>query len=161
MIWDDFIIYKIETLHRIIVGCKLVLQKQIYIQIQMQMQMQTRVVREREDENEHIRRREREMEQDRIMGKKILIFMAVMAWSVAATASYLDGGAGANALIKLLTGVYNFMLSYINFSQKVLCDMISFVVGLIFVVLFSLSTIVIIMLLSIPFIAIIFTFTDI
>lgn len=158
MICNDFIIYKIETLHWIIVGCKLVLQKQIYIQIQ---QMQRRVVREREDENEHIRRREREMEQDRIMGKKILIFMAVMAWSVAATASYLDGGAGANAMIKILTGIYNFMLSYINFSQKVLCDMISFVVGLIFVVLFSLSTIVIIMLLSIPFIAIIFAFTDI
>ena len=135
------------------------LQKQIYIQIQRQMQR--RVVREREDENEHIRRRKREMEQDRIMGKKILIFIAIMTWSVAATASYLDGGAGANALIKLLTGVYNFMLSYINFSQKVLCDMISFVVGLIFVVLFSLSTITIIMLLSIPFIALIFTFTDI
>lgn len=129
------------------------LQKQIY--------MQRRVVREREDENEHIRRREREMEQDRIMGKKILIFMAVMAWSVAATASYLDGGAGANGLIKMLTHVYDFMVSYMNFSKKVICDMVSFVVGLIFVVLFSLSTIVIIMLLSIPFLAIIFTFTDI
>ncbi len=105
--------------------------------------------------------REREMEQDRIMGKKILLTMVVIAWLVAATASYLDGGTGANALIKILTGVYNFMLSYINFSQKVLCDMISFVVGLIFVVLFSLSTITIIMLLFIPFIAIIFTFTDI
>jgi hypothetical protein len=145
VIWGDFIIHKIETLHRIIVECKLVLQKQIY----MQRQMQRNVVRERE------------MEQDRIMGKKILLTMVVIAWLVAATASYLDGGTGANALIKILTGVYNFMLSYINFSQKVLCDMISFVVGLIFVVLFSLSTITIIMLLFIPFIAIIFTFTDI
>jgi hypothetical protein len=131
------------------------------MQMQMQMQMQRRVVREIEYENEHIRRREREMEQDKIMGGKILIFMAFMVVSVAVTASYLDGGAGANALIKILTGVYNYMLSYINFSQKVLRDMISFVVGLIFVALFSLSTIVIIMLLSIPIIAFIFAFTNI
>jgi len=113
------------------------------------------------DGSEYIHRHEREMEQDRIMGKKILILVAVMAWFVAATASYLDGGTGASGMIKILTGIYNFMLSYINFSQKVLCDMVSFIVGLVFIVLFLLSTLTIIILLSIPFIAIIFAFTSI
>ncbi len=149
--WDDFIIYKIETLHRIIVGCKLVRTKQIYIQIQMQ----TRVSENRE------RERERERDEDRIWGKKILIFMGVMVGLIAANASYFDGGTDANALIKMVMHIYDFMLSYINFSQKVLCDMISFIVGLVFMILFSLSSIIIIMLLGIPFLALIFTFTNI
>lgn len=121
------------------------------------MQTQTRGSENIERERE----RERERDEDIIWGQKILIFMGVMVWSVAATASYLDGGAGANALIKLITGIYNFMLSYINFSQKVLCDMISFIVGLVFMLLFSLTTIAIIILLGIPFLAFIFTFTNI
>jgi hypothetical protein len=123
----------------------------------MQMQTQTRGSENIERERE----RERERDEDRIWGQKILIFTGVMVWSVAVTASYFDGGTDANALIKMVMHIYDFMLSYINFSQKVLCDMISFIVGLVFMLLFSLSSIIIIILLGIPFLALIFTFTNI
>lgn len=118
---------------------------------------------EREMENTRLREQQRlrSREQDRIVGKKILIFIVVMAWLVAATASYLDGGTGIGRLINMLTHVYDFMILYMNFSKKVICDMVSFIVGLVFMILFSLSTIAVIMLLSIPFLAIIFAFTDI
>ena len=112
-------------------------------------------------EMENTRLRLRAREQDGIMGKKILILIAVMAWLIAVTASYLDGGTGIGRLINILTHVYDFMILYMNFSKKVICDMVSFIVGLVFMVLFSLSTIALIMLLSIPFLAIIFAFTDI
>jgi hypothetical protein len=105
--------------------------------------------------------RETERDEDRILGKKILIFMAIMAWMVAMFASYLDGGAGANGVIRIIAGVYNFMISYMSFSQKVICDMVSFIIGLVFIVVFSLSSVIIIILLSIPFLACIFAFTDI
>ena len=121
----------------------------------MQMQTQTRG-------SENIEReRERERDEDRIWGQKILILLGIMTWSIAMTASYLDGGAGVSALIKMLMHVYNFILSYINFSQRVISDMVSFIVGLVFMLLFSLTTIAIIMLLGIPFLALIFTFTNI
>jgi hypothetical protein len=112
-------------------------------------------------EMENTRLRLRAREQDGIMGKKILILIAVMAWLIAVTASYLDGGTGIGRLVNMLTHVYDFMILYMNFSKKVICDMVSFIVGLVFMVLFSLSTIALIMLLSIPFLAIIFAFTDI
>ena len=80
---------------------------------------------------------------------------------VAMCASYLDGGAGVNGLIRIITGLYNFMISYMSFSQKVICDMVSFIIGLVFMVVFSLCSVIIIILLSIPFIACIFAFTDI
>lgn len=127
----------------------------------MQEQGQIQVQRFMERENEREYERETERDQDRILGKKILIFMAVMAWMVAMFASYLDGGAGANGVIRIIAGVYNFMISYMSFSQKVICDMVSFIIGLVFMVLFSLSSITIVILLSIPFLACIFAFTDI
>ena len=117
--------------------------------------------RQHQREQERIRRHEMEIEDDRIWAEKVLLLIVLTAWMIAAIASYLDGGAGASALLKILMGVYEFMLSYISFSQRVICDMISFIVGLVFVVLFSLSTITIIVLLSIPFIALIFAFTNI
>lgn len=114
------------------------------------------------DEQERQRRHELEIEQDRIWGEEVLLLIVITTWLVAMTASYLDGGTGASALlVKILTGVYEFMLSYISFSQRVICDMMSFIVGLVFVMLFSLSTITIIVLLSIPFLALIFAFTNI
>lgn len=116
---------------------------------------------ENQREQERIRRHEMEIEEDRIWAEKVLLIIVLTAWMVAATASYLDGGAGASALLKILMGVYEFMLSYISFSQRVISDMVSFIIGLVFVVLFSLSTITIIVLLSIPFLALIFAFTNI
>jgi|LakMenEpi03Aug12_release.lakeMendotaPanAssembly.Ray.scaffolds.fasta_scaffold1477782_1 hypothetical protein len=129
----------------------------------MQDRIQGETFIDGEMENTRLREEERlrAREQDRIMGKKILIFMAVMAWLVAVTASYLDGGTGISRLVNMLTHVYDFMILYMNFSKKVICDVVSFIVGLVFMVLFSLSTIAVIMLLSIPFLAIIFAFTDI
>ena len=129
----------------------------------MQDRIQGETFIDGEMENTRLREQERlrAREQDRIMGKKILIFMAVMAWLVAVTASYLDGGTGISRLVNMLTHVYDFMILYMNFSKKAICDMVSFIVGLVFMVLFSLSTIAVIMLLSIPFLAIIFAFTDI
>ena len=112
-------------------------------------------------EHERQRRDEMEIEKDRIWAEKALLLIVLTAWMIAAIASYLDGGAGATALLKILMGVYEFMLSYISFSQRVICDMMSFIVGLVFVMLFSLSTITIIVLLSIPFLALIFAFTNI
>lgn len=117
--------------------------------------------RQDQREQERIRRHEMEIEEDRIWAEKVLLIIVLTAWMVAATASYLDGGAGASALLKILMGVYEFMLSYISFSQRVISDMVSFIIGLVFVVLFSLSTITIIVLLSIPFLALIFAFTNI
>ena len=129
----------------------------------MQDRIQGETFIDGEMENTRLREQERlrAREQDGIMGKKILIFMAVMVWLVAVTASYLDGGTGIGRLVNMLTHVYDFMILYMNFSKKVICDMVSFIVGLVFMVLFSLSTIALIMLLSIPFLAIIFAFTDI
>ena len=121
-------------------------------------------MQEQEQEQNQVQRfmeRETERDQDRILGKKILIFMAVMAWMVAMFASYLDGGAGANRVIRIIASVYNFMISYMSFSQKVICDMVSFIIGLVFMVLFSVSSITIVILLSIPFLACIFAFTAI
>ena len=129
----------------------------------MQDRIQGETFIDGEMENTRLREQERlrAREQDGIMGKKILILIAVMAWLIAVTASYLDGGTGIGRLVNMLTHVYDFMILYMNFSKKVICDMVSFIVGLVFMVLFSLSTIALIMLLSIPFLAIIFAFTDI
>ena len=114
------------------------------------------------DEQERQRRHELEIEQHRIWGEKVLLLIVITTWLVAMTASYLDGGTGASALlVKILTGVYEFMLSYISFSQRAICDIISFVIGIVFMVLLSMSSIIIIVLLSIPFLALIFTFTNI
>ena len=123
--------------------------------MQMQMEMQRRG-----SEN-----REREREQDIILGRKISLFIVLVICAVTMFMSYLEGdagaGAGAGMLIKIVMSVYDYMLSYIHFSQKVICDMVSFIVGLVFMLLFSLTTIAIIILLGIPFLALIFTFTNI
>ena len=127
----------------------------------MQMQMQRRGSENRE------REREREREQDIILGRKISLFIVLVICAVTMFMSYLEGdagagaGAGAGMLIKIVMSVYDYMLSYIHFSQKVICDMVSFIVGLVFMLLFSLTTIAIIILLGIPFLALIFTFTNI
>ena len=111
--------------------------------------------------------REREREQDIILGRKISLFIVLVICAVTMFMSYLEGdagagaGAGAGMLIKIVMSVYDYMLSYIHFSQKVICDMVSFIVGLVFMLLFSLTTIAIIILLGIPFLALIFTFTNI
>ena len=127
--------------------------------MQMQMQMQMEMQR-RGSEN-----REREREQDIILGRKISLFIVLVICAVTMFMSYLEGdagaGAGAGMLIKIVMSVYDYMLSYIHFSQKVICDMVSFIVGLVFMLLFSLTTIAIIILLGIPFLALIFTFTNI
>ena len=131
--------------------------------MQMQMQMQMEMQR-RGSEN-----REREREQDIILGRKISLFIVLVICAVTMFMSYLEGDAGAGAgagtgadmLIKIVMSVYEYMLSYIHFSQKVICDMVSFIVGLVFMLLFSLTTIAIIILLGIPFLALIFTFTNI
>ena len=53
------------------------------------------------------------------------------------------------------------MESYMNFSKMVICDMISFLIGIVFIIMFILTTICFILLLCIPFLALIFAFTSI
>ena len=102
-----------------------------------------------------------ERDQDGILGQKVLLLVGLAVWAITLFTSYLDGGVGVSALIKIITGVYEFMLSYMNFSLKVICDMFSFIIGIVFTMLFSIMTIAVIMLLGVPFIACIFAFTDI
>ena len=106
-------------------GCKIVRTKQIYMQVQIQAQ--------RFIESEYEFSREQEQEQDRIWGKKVLFISGIvllMSWMFVI---YLD----VTPIQSILTYIYNFMLSYVSLSHRVICDAISFIIGLVFIFIFS------------------------
>jgi hypothetical protein len=130
-------------------GCKIVRTKQIYMQVQIQAQ--------RFIESEYEFSREQEQEQDRIWGKKVLFISGIvllMSWMFVI---YLD----VTPIQSILTYIYNFMLSYVSLSHRVICDAISFIIGLVFIFIFSIIVITTIVASSIPFLAFIFAFTSI
>ena len=143
------------------------LQKQIYMQMQMQMQGQ-RVEDDDRDRNidedagklkysdlEYERYRSRCL--DREWSEKVLLVIgfAILLFGIAIL--FVD----TSPIQAILMKICDFMMSYINFSYKVLCDMFSFIVGLLFVGVFIFTIISIIVLSSIPFLAITFAFFNI
>lgn len=108
-----------------------------------------------ESQNENQRIRDRDL--DRVWAKKVLLITGIIILFTLSLILYVDVTPIRYVVMKIL----QFMESYMNFSQKVVCDMVSFVVGLVFMVMFILLTISIVLLLTIPFLAFIFAFTSI
>ena len=108
-------------------------------------------------EQEWTSNRIRDRRRDKIWAKNVLLntgIVILVCWMVNL---YVD----TSPLFHIVTKIFNFMESYMNFSKMVLCNIISFVVGIIFIIMFILAMISFILLLCIPFLAFIFAFTSI
>jgi hypothetical protein len=113
------------------------------------MQMQNGETREHD--------RVRDQRRDKIWAKNVLLNTGIVILVCWMLTSYVDFGPVLHVTMK----VFHFMISYMNFTKMVICDMVSFLVGLIFIIMFILTTICFILLLCIPFLALIFAFTSI
>ena len=108
-------------------------------------------------EQEWTSNRIRDRRRDKIWAKNVLLntgIVILVCWMVNL---YVD----TSPLFHIVTKIFNFMESYMNFSKMVLCNIISFVVGIIFIIMFILAMISFILLLCIPFLEFIFAFTSI
>lgn len=112
------------------------------------MQMERQTLSEKHDERNN--RRIREYEYDR----KVLFITGIVVLLCWVLILYVN----INPLGGFLKTIYDFMLSYMNFSQKVICDMISFLIGIIFMVMFTIITIIFVIITCIPFLVFIFSF---
>ena len=121
------------------------------------MQTQTQTPRGDDDIEtiEHERRRDRR--RDKVWAKNVLLNIGIVILVCWTLVLYVD----VSPVVYIIMKVFNFMESYMNFSKMVLCNMISFLVGIIFIIMFVLVTISIILLSCIPFLAFIFAFTSI
>ena len=113
------------------------------------MQMQNGETREHD--------RVRDQRRDKIWAKNVLLNTGIVILLCWMLISYVDFG----PVLHVIMNVFHVMISYMNFTKMVICDMISFLVGLIFIIMFILTTICFILLLCIPFLALIFAFTSI
>ena len=138
-----------------VVTCKLVRTKQIYMQTQIQTQTQT----PRGDDDIEITEQERTSgrRRDKIWAKNILINTGLVILSCWMVSLYID----TSPLFHVIAKIFHFMQSYMDFSIGVLCDIVSFIVGIIFIIMFVLASISIILLSCIAFTAFIFAFTSI
>ena len=94
---------------------------------------------------------------DQVWAEKVLIVTGVSILLFGIGILYVD----TSSIQAILMQIFDFMMSYVNFSKKVLHDMVSFIVGILFVGLFILTTIGVILLSVIPFLAITFVFINI
>jgi Fe2+ transport system protein B len=94
---------------------------------------------------------------DQIWAEKVLIVIGVSILLFGIVFLYVDTSPIQDILMK----IFDFMMSYINFSKKVLHDVVSFIIGILFVGVFILTTIGVILLSFIPFLAITFVFINI
>jgi|LakMenE18May11ns_1017448.scaffolds.fasta_scaffold9430131_1 hypothetical protein len=94
---------------------------------------------------------------DQIWAEKVLIVVGVSILLFGIVFLYVDTSPIQDILMK----IFDFMMSYINFSKKVLHDVVSFIIGILFVGVFILTTIGVILLSFIPFLAITFVFINI
>ena len=124
----------------------------------MQTQMQTQTQTPRGDDDietiEHERRRGRR--RDKVWAKNVLLNIGIVILVCWTLVLYVD----VSPVVYIIMKVFNFMESYMNFSKMVLCDIISFLIGIIFIIMFVLVTISIILLSCIPFLALIVTLTS-
>lgn len=111
--------------------------------------------RETRETREHIRIQDRR--RDKVWAKNVLLNTAIVILVCWMLTSCVDFG----PVLYVITKIFHFMESYMNFSKMVICDMISFLIGIIFIIMFILTTICFILLLCIPFLALIFAFTSI
>ena len=126
--------------------------------MQQQQQQQQQQVEERQGQSvdlEYERHRSRCL--DRIWAEKVLLITGGVVLLLGITILCVD----TSPIQTRLLNVFDFMMSYINFSQKVLRDMFSFIVGLLFVGVFILATISVALLCFILFLAITFVFFNI
>ncbi len=123
--------------------------------MQTQTQMQTPLGDDdiETTEQERIRGRRR----DKIWAKNVLLNTGIVILSCWMVNLYVD----TSPMFHIVTKIFHFMESYMNFSRMVICDIISFLIGIIFIIMFVLVTISIILLSCIPFLAFIFAFTSI
>ena len=121
----------------------------------MQQQQQLEERRGQKVDLEYERHRSRCV--DRMWAEKVLLITGGVILLLGVVILCVDTSPIQARLLK----VFDFMMSYINFSQKVLRDMFSFIVGLLFVVVFILATIGIALLFFILFLAITFVFLNI
>ena len=141
--------------------------KQIYMQThQMNTDMEVqglsgggggeeRETRETRETREYNRISDRR--RDKIWAKNILLNTGIVILVCWILTSCVDFG----PVLYVITKIFHFMESYMNFSKMVICDMISFLIGIVFIIMFILTTICFILLLCIPFLALIFAFTSI
>ena len=121
----------------------------------MQTQMQT--PRGDDDIETTEQEQNRGRRRDKIWAKNVLLntgIVVLLCWMVSL---YVD----TSPMFHIVTKIFHFMESYMNFSRMVICDIISFLIGIIFIIMFVLVTISIILLSCIPFLAFIFAFTSI
>jgi len=104
-------------------------------------------------EQERIRGRRR----DKIWAKNVLLNTGLIVLSCWMVNLYID----TSPILDGMAKIFHFMESYMSFSRMVICDIISFMIGIIFIIMFVLVTISIILLSCIPFLAFIFAFTRI
>lgn len=105
----------------------------------------------REHDSTHGRRR------DIIWAKNVLFntcIVILVCWMILV---YID----ISPVLHMIMNIFDFMASYMNFSMMVICDMISFMIGILFLIMFVMITITIVLLSCIPFLAFIFVFTNI
>jgi hypothetical protein len=119
--------------------------------MQMQPQMQRRLSEDMESE------RRKGREKDRIWAKKVLLISGVIILFTGMLILYVD----VVPIYAILVKIYEYIASYMMFSQRVICDIVSFIIGIVFMLMFTMVTIMIVLLCSIPFLACIFAFTDI
>lgn len=110
---------------------------------------------ERERERESERRNGREL--DRIWAKKVLLISSVIILVTGMLILCVD----VVPMYSILLRIFEYMASYMMFSQKVICDIASFIIGIVFMLMFTMVTIMIILLCSIPFLAFIFAFMNV
>jgi small-conductance mechanosensitive channel len=120
--------------------------------------MQQQQMEERRGQNVHLEyERHRSRCLYRMLAEKVLLITGGVVLLLGVVILCLD----TSPIQTRLLNVFDFMMSYINFSQKVLRDMFSFIVGLLFVGVFTLATISITLLCFVLFLAIIFVFLKI
>lgn len=120
------------------------------MQMERQSHIESHGERHGERHDERNNRRIREYEYDR----KVLFITGIVVLLCWVLILYVN----INPLGGFLKTIYDFMLSYMNFSQKVICDMISFLIGIIFMVMFTIITIIFVIITCIPFLVFIFSF---
>jgi hypothetical protein len=94
---------------------------------------------------------------DRMWAEKVLLITGCVVLLLGVVILCVD----TSPIQAILLKVFDFMMSYINFSQKVLLDMFSFIVGLLFALVFILAIIGIALLCFVLFIATTFMFFNI
>jgi len=94
---------------------------------------------------------------DRMWAEKVLLITGCVVLLLGVVILCVD----ISPIQAILLKVFDFMMSYINFSQKVLLDMFSFIVGLLFALVFILAIIGIALLCFVLFIATTFMFFNI